>query len=308
MLQEPGRYDHRPLFDRPELELPGGARVAVWVASNHEFYEYNPPFGGTRRPWVRPQPDVLGYSHRDYGNRVGIWRVIDLLESLNIRGSISLNVALTDHHPQTTERCLELGWEFFSHGIYNTRYLFGLTEAEERRVIEDAIETIERRTGRRPYGWLSPALSNNDRTLDLIAEYGFLYTCDLFSDDQPFPVKTDRGNLISIPYSIELNDVIVYAQYQQSPAYYGRMIRRAFDWLVAEAERHDTSYVMCIPLHPYLVGQPHRLEHFADALRYVSQHPAAWLATGEQIARWYLGGGTEAAARDAQQHSEGSAR
>lgn len=288
MLEEPGRYVYSALPERPALSLPGGARVAVWVAPNHEFYELDPPLGGTRRPWPRVQPDTLAYSHRDFGNRVGIWRVIDVLERLGVKGSISLNVALCDHHPETAERCADLGWEFFSHGIYNTRYLFEMSEQDERRVIEDVIETIGRYSGQKPAGWLSPALSNTERTLDLLAEYGFTYTCDLFHDDQPFPVKVKEGRLISIPYSLELNDLIAYISYQASPEEYGRMIRRALDWLHAEAERNDTAYVMGIPLHPYLVGQAHRLRHFEEALEYVVNHRGVWVSTGREIAQHYL--------------------
>lgn len=304
MLEEPGRYVYSPLVGRPRLTLPGGARVAVWVAPNHEFYELDPPRGGVREPWSRVHPDTLQYSYRDYGNRVAIWRVIDVLERHGVKGSISLNVALCDHHPETAERCADLGWEFFSHGIYNTRYLFGLAESEERQVIEDVIQTVERWSGKRPYGWLSPALTNTERTLDLLAEYGFTYTCDLFHDDQPFPVKVRKNRLISIPYSLELNDLIALFTYGASPEEYGRMIRRALDWLHAEAVRNDTAYVLGIPLHPYLIGQPNRIDHFEETLEYVTNHEGVWMATGHAITDWYLKNHYDTVA-DAVGHSAG---
>ena len=286
MLAEPDRWVYSAIGDRPPLRLPNDARVALWVVSNHEFYELDPPLGGVRRPWPRVQPDTLAYGYRDYGNRVGIWRLMDVLDRHQIRASISLNVAVCDHHPEITEASLERGWEFYCHGVYNTRYLFEMTEAEERAVIEDCIETIVQATGKRPVGWLSPALTNTERTLDLLAEYGFTYTCDLFHDDQPFPVKVKSGRLISIPYTLDLNDVIVYNSFLYTGRHYGEMIRDQFDVLYREGA--ESGRIMCISVHPFLVGQPNKLRALDEALAYVTSHENVWLATGEQIAAWYL--------------------
>jgi peptidoglycan/xylan/chitin deacetylase (PgdA/CDA1 family) len=288
MLRDPERWDYSAIVDRPPLTLPGGAKLAVWVVSNHEFYEFNPPLRDVRKPWPRVQPDTLSYGYRDYGNRVGIWRVMELLDRYEIRASISLNVAVCDHHPEITEASLERGWEFYSHGIYNTRYLFGMPEAEERQVIEDSIATIEKATGSPPVGWLSPALTNTERTLDLLAEYGFTYTCDLFHDDQPFPVKVKSGRLASIPYTLDLNDVIVYNSFLYTGRHYGEMIRDQFDVLYEEATRTGSGRVMCVSLHPYLVGQPNKLAPLDDALAHIRGHDDVWFATGQEIADWYL--------------------
>jgi len=209
-----------------------------------------------------------------------------VLDRHEIRASISLNVALCDHHPEITTASVERGWEFYSHGIYNTRYLFEMTEADERAVIEDSIETIERACGQRPVGWLSPALTNTERTLDLLAEYGFTYTCDLFHDDQPFPVRVDSGRLVSIPYTLDLNDVIVYNTFQYTGRHYGEMIRDQFDILYEESE--DSGRVMCISLHPYLVGQPNKLSALDEALGYIKGHADVWFATGQEIVEHYL--------------------
>ncbi len=282
---DPGLYDYLPITDRPPLTWPGGARVAFWVAPNIEFYELDPPVGGPRKPWPRVQPDVLMYSHRDYGNRVGVWRMMEVMDRYRVRGSVSLNVAVCDHHPEIIEACLARDWELFSHGVYNTRYTYGMDEAQERALIEDVIATVERVTGQRLAGWLAPALSNTERTMDLLAEYGVRYTCDLFHDDQPFPIKVERGRLISIPYSLEMNDFVVYQMYLASPREYGAMIRAQFDQLYAEGA--ESGRVMCVPLHPFLVAQPHRLQAFADALDYVTSHDQVWRATGAEIADWY---------------------
>jgi peptidoglycan/xylan/chitin deacetylase (PgdA/CDA1 family) len=186
---DPELYDYSPIVDRPRLYWPRDARVAVWLAPNVEFYELDPPVGPWRAPWPRPHPDVLGYALRDYGNRAGIWRLFEVLDRHRARGSVALNVALCQHHPEIVEACRERGWEFFSHRVYNTRYTYGMDEAQERALIEDAIVTVERHTGTRLQGWLSPALSNTERTPHLLAEYGIRYSADFFHDDQPFPLR-----------------------------------------------------------------------------------------------------------------------
>ena len=299
---DPGLYDYLPITDRPALAWPDGARVAFWVAPNIEFYEWEPPAAPTRKPWPRVQPDVLGYSHRDYGNRVGVWRMIDVMDRYGVRGSVSLNVAVCEHHPEIIEACVERDWEFFSHGIYNTRYTYGMDEAQERAMISDAIETVRKHTGTQLAGWLSPALSNTEHTMDLLAEYGIRYTCDLFHDDQPFPVKVARGRLISVPYSLDMNDFVVYQMYLASPREYGAMIRAQFDQLYREGV--ESGRVMCVPLHPYLVAQPHRLEPFADALAYITSHDKVWVTTGAEIAEWYYAHAYDAvAARLAERQS-----
>ncbi|WP_210495534.1 polysaccharide deacetylase family protein [Microvirga antarctica] len=285
MSSDPGLYGFIPYNRRPKITWPNGAKIAVWVAPNVEYYEYAPPPNPQRVPWSRPLPDVLAYSQRDYGNRAGWWRMMEAMDNAGIRGSVSLNVALCEHHPEIIEACAKRGWEFYSHGIYNTRYTYGMSPDQERAIIEDSIETIRKWTGQALAGWLAPALSNNPWTMDLLAEYGLLYTCDLFHDDQPMPVNVKSGRLISMPYSLEMNDVIVYNSNLSSPRHYGEIIKRQFDQLYAEGERSGT--VMCIPLHPYLVGQPHRIEPFAEALQHIAKHDDVWLATGREIAEHY---------------------
>lgn len=216
------------------------------------------------------------------------------MDEFGFRGSVSLNVALCEHHPEIIEACAKRGWEFFSHGIYNTRYTYGMTPDQESEIIEDSIETVRKWTGQKLSGWLAPALSNNLWTMNLLAKYGLDYTCDLFHDDQPMPVNVKSGRLISMPYSLDMNDVIVYNTNQYTPRHYGEIIKRQFDQLRAEGEVSGT--VMCVPLHPYLVGQPHRIGPFADALRYISSHDDVWLATGREIAQHFYAHGYDAMA------------
>lgn len=285
MKRDPGLYDDLPYDSRPAIRWPGGAHVAFWVAPNIEFYELDPPRNPARAAWPRPTPDVQHYSYRDYGNRVGFWRMLDAMDRCGVRGSVSLNVAMCQHHPEVVRACADCGWEFYSHGTYNTRYLLGMSEAQERAVIQDSIDTIRQHTGQRLDGWLAPALTYTERTLELVAEMGLSYVCDLFHDDQPSPVKTRHGRLVSVPYSLEMNDTIAYNVNLVSPRRYGDILRRQFDRLYAEGEHSGT--VMCIPLHPYLIGQPHRLAAFEDALAYITGHDKVWRATGREIAQHF---------------------
>lgn len=282
-MSEPLSYDFAPYAGRPKVEWPNGARVAFWVAPNIEFYEYAPPPSPTREVWYRPEPDILNYSMRDYGNRVGFHRMADVMAKYGVRGSVSLNVAVCDHFPEIIARCNELGWELFSHGVYNTRYLYNMTEEQQRRIIADSRDTIKRASGQELDGWLSPAISNGETTQDLLAEEGLKYTLDLFHDDQPMPVITrNPSRLVSLPYMMECNDVPVLNFKNISPRNYLEIIKAHFDRLYAEGETSGT--VMCVPLHPYLIGQPHRLHILDEALKYITGHDKVWLATGREIA------------------------
>ncbi len=285
MRRDPGLYDYLPLDDRPRITWPNDARIAFWVAPNIEFYELEPPLNPQRKSWARPAPDVSGYSHRDHGNRVGFWRMMDVMDKCGVRGSVSLNVAVCDHHPEIIKECADRGWEFFSHGVYNTRYTYGMTEDQERELIRDVQATIKKHSGQDVAGWLSPALSNTEFTMDLLAEAGIKYTCDLFHDDQPQPVNVASNRLISVPYSLEMNDFTVLYMWGRSSHQYAKILRAQFDQLFEEAA--TGGKVMCIPLHPYLIGQPNRIGPFAELLEYIAGHDQVWLATGREIADWY---------------------
>lgn len=286
MHADPNLYDYWPYQDRPKIVWPGGKKLAYWIAPNIEYYEFNPPVNTSRPGWPKPTPDVVGYSQRDWGNRVGHWRLMELLDKYGMRGSISLSIGLIDHHPEIIEACAARRWEFFSHGIYNTRYSYQMDEAQERAVIEDSIRSVQAATGQRIRGYLAPALTHTERTLDLIAEYDFWYSCDLFQDDQPQPLKTRTGKLVSMPYSLEVNDVIAYGSLGLSPKRYADVLKRHFDQLLREGEESGT--VMCIPLHAYLVSQPNRLAAFEEALKHITTHQDdVWITTGVEIAQHY---------------------
>ena len=279
------RIAYSALPERAPLRWPGGARVAVWVAPNIEHYEYLPELVRVRNPWPRvPHPDILGYGLRDYGNRVGVWRLMALFDRLRLPVTVSLSMAVLDLYPEIAQAMLERQWEFMSHGLYNTRYHWGLSGDEERAAIEQCQQIHLRHTGRRLPGWFSPAASNTLQTPDLVAESGIAYLCDLYHDEQPTEVRVRSGELISLPYSMEINDSIAWRRGIEAQAF-AQKIRDEFDVLYAEGEVHGR--VMNIAVHPFIMGQPHRIEALEQALSYMAQHEGVWWATGSQIVQHY---------------------
>ena len=282
----PNRVDYSPIIDRPRIEWPDGARVAFWVAPNIEHYEYVPEFDGRRNPWPRtPYPDVQQYGYRDYGNRVGFWRMLEVLDRHHIKCCVSLNLAVLEHYPEIAEAMISRDWDFMSHGIYNTRYLETLSEAEEREFYRDCIETLKRHTGKPLKGMLGPAISGTLRTPDLMAEAGLIYHTDWVHDDQPVPIHVASGKLISVPYSFELNDALVFSRHFEGE-YFVEICKAQFDQLYAEGE--VSGRVMCIALHPFLFGQPHRIRYLDEILGYIRSHDAVWHTTADEIADYYL--------------------
>jgi allantoinase len=286
MALPPHRVAYLPSIDRPRVRWPGNARVALWVAPNVEHYEYLPPRDPARNPWPRtPHPEIQGYGQRDYGNRVGFWRMLEPLDRHGIRATVSLNLAVLDHYPEIGAAMAERDWEVMSHGIYNTRYLHALDEDEERAFYRDCIDSLRRHTGQQLKGMLGPAVSNSVRTPDLMAEAGLLYHADWMHDDQPVPLRTEVGRLVSVPYSVELNDVPVFLTHVEGEEWVA-MCRAQFDVLYREGV--DGGRVMCLPIHPYLVGAPHRVRYLDEVLDYVLGHDGVWSTTAGEIAEWFL--------------------
>ena len=283
---EPGYYDYNP-YDgsRPRITWPNGARIAFWVAPNLEFYEIDPPRNPSRYLWSRPVPDMLNYAKRDYGNRVGFHRLASVMRERGIRASVSLSLALCDHYPAIIEQCCAMDWELFSHGVYNTRYLYNMSDDEVRSVIHDCQDSLRRHTGRTLEGWLSPALSATPDTQHLLAEAGIKYTLDFYHDDQPTPIKVRSGRLINVPYSLTVNDHPLFLGQNVTPDEYCAILCAQFDQLYAEGAESGT--VMCVPVHPYIIAQPHRLQAFTRLLDHVMSHDDVWLPTAAEIADHY---------------------
>jgi len=266
-----GPFPYSPIVGRPRLRWPGDARLAVWVIPNLEFFP------------LERLPDVMQWSVRDYGNRVGVFRLMQVLDRYRVRATVALNSDLCIHHPEIVEEGRARGWEFMGHNRTNAQRLTELEPEEERRLIAEVMATIERATGERPRGWLSSGLQETPRTLGYLADEGCRYVCDWTNDDQPYAMTLEDGRtLLSIPYSVELNDKPAFERHHRSAGEFQEMICRQFDVLYREGE--ESGRVMAIALHPYLIGVPHRIGALDAALEYVCGHDGVWLATGREIA------------------------
>ena len=283
----PDRVDYSPIIDRPIIKWPNDARVALWISPNVEHYEYMPDDDSARTPWPRtPFPDAQQYSYRDYGNRVGFWRMLESLDRYNIRCCVSLNMAVLEHFPEIRDAMVQRDYDYMSHGIYNTRYLYTYTEEQEREFYRDTIDTLKLHTGKQLKGMLGPAISGTERTPDLMAEAGLIYHTDWMHDDQPVPIKVKSGKLVSVPYSIELNDSSLLRDNHYEGDYFARICKAQFDQLYKEGA--ESGRVMCIALHPFLIGQPHRIKYLDDILSHIMSHDGVWQTTADDIADYYI--------------------
>jgi peptidoglycan/xylan/chitin deacetylase (PgdA/CDA1 family) len=279
-------YDYSPIIHRPKLEWPNGARVAFWVGLNIEHYEVDKPstsiFGGT----AGLQPDPLNYGWRDYGVRVGIWRMVDVLDKYRMRASVLLNADVCERYPQIIQEGVKRNWAWLAHGKNNSIFEAGMTLDEERAYLKAVVETISRATGQHPKGWLGPALTETFNTPEVLAELGLGYLLDWCNDDQPFPLNVKAGRMISVPYSIEMNDITLFVGKSLTPADFAQMVMDQFDVLYEEGAR--SGRVMCLALHPFIINQPFRHKYLDKVLDYISGHEQVWLATSDEIADWYF--------------------
>jgi peptidoglycan/xylan/chitin deacetylase (PgdA/CDA1 family) len=279
------RFAYASIEGRPRLRWPQGRRLAVWVVPNVEHYELEPSARGVRNAWPRSAPpDALNYPRREYGNRVGLDRLLDVTDRLGVRCTVSLSLSVPAMFPAQFAEMRRRGWDFMCHGLYNTHYLWNCPPDEERAFIADCQRRMVEATGAAIRGWFSPACSHTPNTADLVAEAGIGYYCDLYHDDQPFPVRTRRGSLITVPYSMDVNDVVVHVAGGDGDAF-ADVIHDHFETLYGESEH--AGRVMCIACHPYVTGQPQRIRAFERALRHVVGHDDVWITTGSEIAQWY---------------------
>jgi allantoinase len=283
--QEQDRYAYSAIVDRKPLRWPDGARVAVWVIPNIEHFLFDRPSTSVSAVTASLVPDVLNYSWRDYGVRVGIWRMMDIMEKHGVRGTVALNSDVCRHYPRIIEAGKQLGWEWMGHGNNNSTLINRQSEDEERQLIKSVIDTIKTSTSRQPRGWLSPALSESHRTLDILAENGIQYVGNWVNDEQPYPMRVKNGSMLSMPYSIELNDIPVFLEQGQAPERFGQMICDQFDVLYEDGAK--TGRVMSICLHPFLIGHPHRSKYFYQALAHIKSRQEVWVTTGGEINDWY---------------------
>ena len=272
--ETPFRYfPYRAIVDHRPVRWPGGARLAVWVVPNIEHYRLDIARGG-------PAPDIRNHSRQEYGNRGGVWRLMDVLAKYGVRGSAALNGEAALYYPRVMEAMLALDWELMGHGVTNSITLTGLKRDEENRVIAETRAAIEQ-WGSRMRGWLGPGLTESFDSIELLRTNGVDYTCDWVNDDLPYRMN---NGLYSIPYSVELNDQPLFNTPSISVDEFHFRIVETFDVLYAEAGGDGgTGRVMCIALHPHLTGAPHRIRALDRALAHIRSHDGVWFATGAEI-------------------------
>lgn len=279
------RIPYSAITQRQPLQLPGGARVAVWVIVNIEEWDPNetmprtvltPPAGGA------PLPDIPNWAWHEYGNRVGFWRMLEVLDEQRIQAVLAINGRAIASYEPIARAALERGWEFIGHG-YSQKNMQKV--ADERADIRRTTEAIRTFGGSAPRGWLGPGLTETWETPDLLVEEGYDYVCDWVLDDEPVLLQTRAGPIVNIPYTQECNDVaMMLIQHHKASEYSDRAIDQ-FDQIHDDAR--NSARVMALVVHPYIMGAPHRLKYLRRALQHIRQHDGVVFRTGAQIVDWY---------------------
>lgn len=279
------RIPYSAIVDRPPLALPQGARVAVWTIVNVEEWaiERNMPRTVLPPPFGQPlQPDLPNWAWHEYGMRVGFWRFVEVLGKFGIKATLALNGSVIQSYPRVVEAAREAGWEFMGHG-WIQRPMHHVED--QKKAIADTIAAIEAFTGKKPRGWESPGLTETYETIDYLREAGIDYVADWVLDDQPCTIATAHGPMVSVPYTVEMNDIAMMAlQNHPSEEWLRRGIDQ-FDRLWQEGEA--SARVMAISVHPYITGVPHRIGYLEKLYAYITSRPGVMLWTGEQILDWY---------------------
>lgn len=276
-LRDHGRYDYSPLPERPVFDWPGGRRLAFCLCNNIEIFSYRSGLGSDSATLTAPQTH-RNYAWRDYGNRVGQWYLFDLLAEHGLPASHNVNSAVLREYPQILARILERGDEIVGHGRSNGERQDGLTEEDERRLITEATEEITRLAGRQPKGWMGPYFAQSEVTLDLLEEAGYEFMLDWPVDDQPVWMRTRAGHILSVPYSVELNDSPSMVFRQEAAASFERMIIDQFDEMLLQSARRPL--VFSLITHPFIIGHPYRLRALRRALTHIMAHrDDLWITT-----------------------------
>ncbi len=289
--QQPGdsvraRIPYQPITERPALTLPNDARVAVWTIVNVEAWA---PTGAMPRAVLPPPmgvpmlPDVPNWAWHEYGMRVGFWRFLEALGERDLKATLAINGTAIEAYPQAAEAALSAGWEFMGHGFHQKPMHKVDDQAD---AIGKTIEAIKHFTGKPPRGWESPGITETDDTADLLAEAGIESVADWVLDDQPVPIRTRSGRLTSVPYTVEINDVVMTAVQGQPSDEIFRRGKDHFERLWQDGA--STPRVMAISIHPYLTGAPHRIKYLEQLYDFILGHDGVQMWTGEEILDWYL--------------------
>ena len=285
-LPDHGRYDYSALIDRPDFTWPGGKRLAFYLAVNVEHFAFGGPMGHTPTA-LGPPPDPRNFAWRDYGLRVGIWRIFDLADQLGLPLCHLINSTVSERYPQIVERIRARGDEVVGHGRTNSERQADLPEEAERALIEEATEVLSRVHGSRPSGWMGPWISESVFTPDLLKESGYTYLLDWPADDQPFWMRTRSGPILGMPYPIELNDSPTMLSRMQPATDFTRMIVDQFETML---EMSEAAPLICgVSLHTFVVGQPFRFAELRRALLHIVNHADSskvWFTRPGDIARY----------------------
>ncbi len=274
------RYDFLPIIDRKQIKWPNGAKVALWVGPNIEYFHIDKPIPSTSTT----VPSVLGYTLRDYGSRIGVFRIMELLDKHGLKASVLLNADVCEYQPKIIEEGKKRNWEWLGHGLTNNTRMTDYPAEEERNVIHRVKDKITKATGVAPKGWLGPGWAETFNTLDHLAAEGFDYVCDWGCDDQPFPIRVRTGKMISVPYR-GINDLPLLADNHFPPQAYLQAACDGFDTIYRQSERIPS--VFTVGLHPYITGASHVIKYLDKALEYMLSHEGVWKTTAGEIASWY---------------------
>jgi allantoinase len=286
LLPGHGRYDFVPLVERKAYRWPGGRRLAFLLTTNIEWFAFGAGQGHDPAKLGEPQTH-RNYSWRDYGNRVGIWRLFDLLDELGLPAGHCTNSLIYDHAPQITDAIRRRGDEVIAHGRTNAENLRGLWPADEERILREVTDCIARHEGAAPAGWFGAGAYETSHTPDLLQELGYRYLMDWPMDDQPVWMRTRAGRILSIPYPIETDDAQGVIHRRWSAAAFAEAVVDQFDEMLRQSETHPL--VMNVSVHPYVFGQPFRVRQLRRALRHCAGHAAVWYCRPREIAEFCYG-------------------
>ncbi|OWT77140.1 MULTISPECIES: polysaccharide deacetylase family protein [unclassified Achromobacter] len=270
LLPHHGRYAYRPIGERPRYAWPEGKRLAFFIGVNIEHFAFGAGLSHSLSVPL-PAPDQRAFAWTDYGNRIGVWRIFDMLDKLGLPASHNINTTLFEYAPQILERIKARGDEVIAHGRTNAERHGGMWERDEKRFIEEVRDEIAQHWGQAPSGWMAPWMSVSKVTPDLLQEAGFKYLMDWPADDQPVWMKTRAGRIMSVPYPFELNDSPSMLVRHQSPDEFTRAVIDQFDEMLEQSETEPL--VASLALHAMIVGQPYRLRALRKALEYIANHP-----------------------------------
>jgi len=274
-------YSYSPITERAATPLPDGKRLAFYVGLNIEHFLFGRPATSNTPVTAGLTPDPLNHGWRDYGTRVGIWRMMDLFDEVGLRASAITNSGVCQHYPQIIEAGVERDWAWVAHGQTNSILHTGMGEDAEAAFLDEMLRVFDAALPKRPQGWLGPALTETAATPRLLHQRGFTYLLDWCCDDRPFPLR--QPGMISVPYSLDVNDIGVFVQKATTGSAYEEMVMDQFEVLLAEG-----GAVMALPVHPFVTGQPFRFKYLARILRTITSTPEVWVTTSADIAERYL--------------------